>query len=68
MLVVHPRPEGPVMGNGVIATQFGGFDDECKVKWRRVESDLVGFNFARQLGEDMVNLIARLKQQPGSPC
>ena len=28
MLVVHPRPEGPVLGSGAAATQYAGFNAE----------------------------------------
>lgn len=58
--VVNPRPLGPVMGNGPIATQFGGMDDAGRVQWRSVKADSAGFAFARQLGKDMVALAAKL--------
>lgn len=60
MLAVHPRPKGPVMGNGVLATQFAGMSDEDRPSWRKVQSDPIGIAYARQLGEDMVDLINRL--------
>lgn len=61
MLVVHPRPEGPVLGSGAAATQYAGFNAEKgRVQWRRVEDDQVAFNVARQLGCDMVELLERL--------
>ena len=61
MLVVHPRLEGPVLATGATATQFAGFDAEKgRIKWRRVEDDIVAFDTARQLGRDMVELLARL--------
>lgn len=60
MLVVHPRPLGPVMGNGATASQFAGLDDEGRIRWRRVQDDAAAFAFARQLGADMVELVARL--------
>ena len=61
MLVVHPRPEGPVLGSGAAATQYAGFNAEKgRVQWRRVEDDQVAFDVARQLGRDMVELLERL--------
>lgn len=60
MLAVHPRPKGPVMGNGTLATQFAGLSEEGRPQWRNVQSDPVGLAYARQLGEDMVDLINRL--------
>ena len=60
MLVVHPRPQGPLMGSGAIATQLAGFDEARIPSWRNVQADPVGAAFARQLGIDMVELIARL--------
>lgn len=60
MLVVHPRPAGPVQANGAAASQFAGFDDEGRIRWRRVQDDRAAFAFARQLGTDMVELVARL--------
>lgn len=60
MLAVHPRPLGPVMGNGPIATQFGGIGEDGTVSWRSVKADSIGTAFAHQLGEDMVELIERL--------
>ena len=60
MLAVHPRPLGPVMGNGVLATQFAGVVDDGQIFWRSVKDDPIGTGFARQLGEDMAGLISRL--------
>ena len=60
MLVVHPRPAGPVLANGVAACQFAGFDETGRVQWRRVQDDAVAFSFARQLGRDMVELAEKL--------
>lgn len=60
MLVVHPRPAGPVQANGTAASQFAGLDDEGRIRWRRVQDDRTAFAFARQLGTDMVELVARL--------
>lgn len=60
MLVVHPRPAGPVQANGTAASQFAGLDDEGRIRWRRVQDDRTAFAFARQLGTDMVELVERL--------
>lgn len=60
MLVVHPRPEGPVLGMGATATGFGGLDDEGAPIWRSVKKDAAAFACARQLGADMVALAERL--------
>ena len=48
------------MGNGATASQFAGLDDEGRIRWRRVQDDAAAFAFARQLGADMVELVARL--------
>lgn len=60
MLVVHPRPKGPVKANGTAASQFAGLDEEGRIRWRRVQDDATAFAYARQLGEDMVELLKRL--------
>lgn len=59
MLVVHPRPEGPVLGSGCTATMFAGYADG-KITWQSIHKDEVAFLFARQLGRDMADLIKRL--------
>lgn len=60
MLVVHPRPQGPVLANSATASQFGGFNEQGRVAWRRVEDDTVAVSFARQLGLDIAELVRRL--------
>lgn len=60
MLVVHPRPAGPVLANGTAASQFAGLDDEGRIRWRRIQDDRTAFAFARRLGADMVELLKRL--------
>ena len=60
MLVVHPRPEGPVLGSGITGSLMAGMK-EGKPRWRRsVEEDPIAPLIARQLGRDMVDLIKRL--------
>ncbi|MEG0418940.1 flavodoxin family protein [Gordonibacter sp.] len=63
MLVVHPRPAGPVLANGATGSQFAGFDERGRVQWRRVEDDTTAFAFARQLGVDMAELVRRLVEK-----
>ncbi len=60
MLVIHPRPLGPVLGSGPTATGFAGLDEQGKPIWRSVKKDTAAFASARQLGLDMVELINRL--------
>ncbi len=61
MLVVHPRPEGPVIGSAVTGSLMEGFRDDGRVQWRRsVQEDLIALRFASQLGRDMVALIQKL--------
>lgn len=60
MLVVHPRPLGPVTGSGVAATQLACFNEAGDPEWRSVKADVKAFERARRLGHDMVNLVARL--------
>ncbi len=61
MLVVHPRPEGPVLGTGVTGSLMAGMENG-KPRWRRsVEEDPIALAMARQLGKDMAELIARLE-------
>lgn len=60
MLVVHPRPLGPVTGDGVAATQLSRFNEAGDPEWRSVKDDENAFKCARRLGHDMFNLIARL--------
>lgn len=60
MIVVHPRPEGPVVGSGVTGSLMAGMADG-KPRWRRgVMEDPIAPEMARQLGRDMAQLIARL--------
>lgn len=60
MLIVHPRPLGPVTGDGIAATQLARFNEAGDPEWRSVKDDAKAFERARRLGHDMVNLIARL--------
>lgn len=60
MLVVHPRPLGPVIGDGVAATQLARFNEAGDPEWRSIKDDQNAFKSARRLGHDMFNLIARL--------
>lgn len=59
MLLVQPRPEGEVLGNGCLGSMFCGYGDG-KVKWRRIQDDQIAYRFARQLGRDMAALIKKL--------
>lgn len=60
MLVVHPRPAGPVIGSGITGSLMAGMKDG-KPRWRRsVEEDPIAVPMAKQLGRDMADLIARL--------
>lgn len=60
MIVVHPRPQGPVLGSGITGSLMAGMKDG-KPRWRRsVEEDPIAPLLARQLGRDMVDLIKRL--------
>ena len=59
ILLVQPRPEGEVRANYPLGSMFRGYEDG-RVKWRRIEDDEVAFMFARQLGRDMADLIAKL--------
>ena len=60
MLVVHPRPAGPVIGSGITGSLMAGMKDG-KPRWRRsVEEDPIAVPMAKQLGRDMTDLIARL--------
>ena len=60
MLIVHPRPEGPVLGSGITGSLMAGMQDG-KPRWRRsVEEDPIAPLLARQLGKDMVELINKL--------
>lgn len=60
MIAVHPRPKGPVLAPGAIATGFAGLDDEGRPQWRSVKADPIGFDLARQMGLDIVELGGRL--------
>ena len=60
MLIVHPRPKGPVLGSGITGSLMAGMQDG-KPRWRRsVEEDPIAPLLARQLGKDMVELINKL--------
>lgn len=60
MIVVHPRPEGPVIGASVTGSLMAGMQ-EGKPRWRRsVEEDPIAIPMARQLGHDVAELIQRL--------
>lgn len=60
MLIVHPRPEGPVIASNVIGSLMGGVEDGVP-QWRKsVADDPVAPAVARQLGIDMVELIQKL--------
>lgn len=61
MLIVHPRPEGPVLGSGITGSLMAGIQDG-KPRWRRsVDEDPIAPVLARQLGKDMVELIQKLQ-------
>jgi multimeric flavodoxin WrbA len=60
MLVVHPRPEGPVIASSITGSLMAGMKDG-KPQWRRsVSEDPIAPVVARQLGIDMVELIKKL--------
>ena len=60
MMVVHPRPEGPVIGSGVTGSLMAGMK-EGKPRWRRsVDEDEIALAIAHQLGKDMVYYIEKL--------
>lgn len=59
MLLVQPRPEGEVLGNGCLGSMYRGYEDG-KVKWRRIQDDEIAYKFTRQLGRDMAVLIKKL--------
>ncbi|MGI6106197.1 MAG: flavodoxin family protein [Raoultibacter sp.] len=61
MLIVHPRPEGPVLGTGVTGSTFAGFREDGRIQWRRsITEDVIAVKMAEQLGKDMVDLINKL--------
>lgn len=61
MIILHPRPQGPVLGSGVTGSLMAGMK-EGKPRWRRtVEEDEIATAMAHQLGKDMVEMINRLK-------
>ena len=60
LLVVHPRPAGPVLKCGAEATGFGGLAEDGKPLWRSVKADTAAFDAARQLGTDIAALVNRL--------
>lgn len=60
MLIVHPRPEGPVIASSITGSLMAGMKDG-KPRWRRsVDEDPIAPALARQLGKDMVGLIQKL--------
>ena len=62
MLIVHPRPEGPVIASGITGSLMAGMK-EGKPRWRRsVEEDPIAPLLAHQLGKDMVELIQKLQK------
>ena len=62
MLIVHPRPEGPVIASGITGSLMAGMK-EGKPRWRRsVEEDPIAPLLAHQLGKDMVELIQQLQK------
>ena len=62
MLIVHPRPEGPVIASGITGSLMAGMQDG-KPRWRRsVEEDPIAPLLAHQLGKDMVELIQQLQK------
>ncbi len=60
MLIVHPRPEGPILSASITGSLLAEVQDG-KPRWRRsVEEDPIAPLLAHQLGKDMVELIERL--------
>lgn len=60
MLVVHPRPEGPVIASSITGSLMAGMKDGLP-QWRRsVAEDPIAPVVARQLGIDMVELIKKI--------
>lgn len=60
MIVVNPRPEGPVIASSITGSLMAGMQDG-KPRWRRsVSEDPIAPVVARQLGIDMVELIKKL--------
>lgn len=60
MLIVHPRPKGPVIASSITGSLMAGMKDG-KPRWRRsVDEDPIAPALARQLGKDMVELIQKL--------
>lgn len=60
MIVVNPRPEGPVIASSITGSLMAGMK-EGKPQWRRsVSEDPIAPVVARQLGTDMVELINKL--------
>ncbi|MEG0757835.1 MAG: flavodoxin family protein [Raoultibacter sp.] len=50
MLVVHPRPAGPVLGAGCTGSTFGGFREDGRIQWRRSTlEDPIAVEFARKI-------------------
>jgi multimeric flavodoxin WrbA len=62
MLVVHPRPEGPVLSAHVTGSMMAGVKDGVP-QWRRhFDDDPIAPVVAKQLGRDMVELITQLQK------
>lgn len=62
ILVVHPRPQGAVLGSGANATTMAGIREDGRITWRRTSlEDEIAVAFAKQLGQDMTELISKLK-------
>lgn len=59
MWIVHPRPEGPVMGFGAVGSQWAGRKDG-KIKWRRISDDDVAIEYCKVLGKDMYDACKKL--------
>lgn len=60
MLAVHPRPAGPPLAGGAVATGFAGLDGEGRPQWRSVKADPIGFTLARQMGAEVVELVRKM--------
>ena len=61
MVAVNPRPKGPVRAADVIGTQARAFTDEGVAEYRKSAAlDPVALEYARQLGSDMVEMVAKL--------
>ena len=61
MIVVNPRPTGPVRAAQVLGTQAKAFTEEGGVEYRKSAAlDPVALEYARRLGADMVSMITSL--------